>query len=575
MFSVFETDLIRNVDVYTGGFNAEYGGRVSSIMDMSLRDGNKKRHSGKIQATTFGAGMMAEGPIKKMKPNQASAVTYVMSAKGSYLEQASKAIYPHAVDDSSGTLPFNYMDIYGKVTLSSDNGSKFSLYGFRYDDNVNNYMGALDYNWNTYGGAFSFLIIPETVTMLMDGRIALSKYETEMQEHAIDAANRYSDIFGLTANMNFNYYMGQHEVKWGFEINAGNTNYEFTNFAKQTVSLDDKNNEFGIYAKYKGIFGKFIVEPGVRLQWYASLQEISPEPRLSLKYNVTPHFRLKASTGLYSQNLIAATSDREVVSLFYGFLASVENLPEKFRGSDITSNLQKAEHVVAGMEYDIGRHLTLNLEGYYKNFSQLTTINRNKLYEREDSDKPEYLRNDFIIENGTAYGMDFSAKYDFDKIYLWAAYSLAYVERRDEKVSYNPHYDRRHNLNLMASYKWGKAADWEVSTRWNYGSGFPFTPLAGTFEKLIFNTMDEDYLTQNGNIGMLYGKLYSYRLPSYHRLDFDLKKTFFLGQYTTLEASVGVTNLYDRKNPFYYSLMENKQINQLPILPNLGLCFKF
>jgi hypothetical protein len=130
-------------------------------------------------------------------------------------------------------------------------------------------------------------------------------------------------------------------------------------------------------------------------------------------------------------------------------------------------------------------------------------------------------------------------------------------------------------LNLLGSYKWGKASDWEVSARWNYGSGFPFTPLAGTFEKLIFNTVDEDYLHQNGDIGMLYGKLYSYRLPSYHRLDLDLKKTFFLGQYTTLEASIGVTNIYNRENPFYYSLIENKQINQLPILPNFGLCFKF
>jgi len=575
MFSVFETDLLRNADVYTGGFNAEYGGRVSSIMSLSLRDGNKKRHSGKVQATTFGAGVVAEGPIKKMQPNQAAAVTYVVSAKGSYLEQSSKALYPYATDEISGTLPFNYMDIYGKVTLSSNNGSKFGLYGFRYDDKVNNYMGMLNYGWNTYGGAFSFLVIPENASVLMDGRIAISKYTTEMEEHAVNAPERNSSIFGLTADMNFNYYLGKHEVKWGFEINAGNTKYEFTNFAKQSANFDDRNNEFGIYAKYKGIFGKLIVEPGLRVQWYASLQEISPEPRLSLKYNVTSHLRLKASGGMYSQNLIAATSDRDVVNLFYGFLASVENLPEKFRDKTLTSNLQKANHVVGGMEYDIGRYLTLNLEGYFKDFRQLTTINRNKMYSREDTDKPEYLRNDFIMENGQAYGMDFSAKFDFDKIYLWVAYSLAYVERKDEKIIYNPHYDRRHNLNFLASYKWGKAADWEVSTRWNYGSGFPFTPLAGSFEKIIIGTVDEDYLTQNGDIGMLYGKLYSYRLPSYHRLDFDLKKIFFLGQYTTLETSIGVTNIYNRENPFYYSLMEDKQINQLPILPNFGLCFKF
>jgi hypothetical protein len=264
-----------------------------------------------------------------------------------------------------------------------------------------------------------------------------------------------------------------------------------------------------------------------------------------------------------------------VVNLFYGFLASVENLPELFRDKKITSNLQKADHVVAGMEYDLGKYLTLNLEGYYKYFGQLTTMNRNKMFSKDDTDKAEFLRSDFIIEQGNAYGMDFSAKFDHDKLYLWLAYSLAFVERTDELMTYNPHYDRRHNLNFLASYKWGKAADWEASLRWNYGSGFPFTPLAGSFEKLYFGTVDEDYVHQNGDIGMLYGKLFSHRLPSYHRLDLDLKKIFFLGQYTTLEASIGVTNVYNRENPFYYSLIENKQINQLPILPNFGLCFKF
>jgi len=118
LFSVFDTDILRNADVYTGGFGAQYGGRISSIMDITTKDGNKTRLAGKISANTFGSKLLLEGPLKKQVRGSGSS-SFVLSAKTSYLDQSSKVFYDY-VNDGAG-LPFSFTDLYGKVSL---NGAK-------------------------------------------------------------------------------------------------------------------------------------------------------------------------------------------------------------------------------------------------------------------------------------------------------------------------------------------------------------------------------------------------------------------------------------------------------------------
>ena len=189
----------------------------------------------------------------------------------------------------------------------------------------------------------------------------------------------------------------------------------------------------------------------MRLHYYGSLSELSIEPRLGIKYNITEDFRFKASGGRYSQNLVAANSDRDVVNLFYGFLSGATDLPNSFRDRPITSKLQKAAHGVAGFEYDIGKYWDINLESYVKDFSQIA-INRNKLYNDIPvySDRPEILRKDFIVERGLAFGYDAVAKYE-GRYYLWAVYAWSKVTRDDGVQVYNPNFDRRHNINLVGN----------------------------------------------------------------------------------------------------------------------------
>jgi hypothetical protein len=200
---------------------------------------------------------------------------------------------------------------------------------------------------------------------------------------------------------------------------------------------------------------------------------------------------------------------------------------------------------------------------------------------QENSDVPDLLKKDFIIEDGYATGLDVTLKYETPRIYLWAVYSLGYVIRRYEDVNgdlqkYYPHYDRRHNVNLVATYILGDKFDWEINARWNYGSGFPFTLTQGYYGLLSFlDGIYSDYTTDNEDLGILYSDLNTGRLPSYHRLDVSVMKTFITGANSKLEASVSVTNLYDRENIFYTDRLTGDKIYQLPIMPSAGVMFYF
>lgn len=573
LFSVFETDIIRNTEIYTGGFGAEYGGRISSVIDVTTRDGNKKRIAGKAAASTFGAELLLEGPLKKQKDDGSGSSSFILSGRHSYLDKTSKVLYQYV--DTAG-LPFTYTDLYGKISLNAPNGSKVNFYGFVYDDKVIDYQSIADYHWSSYGGGTNFIVIPGKSPSLMEGYVAYSDYRITLEEGTSPA--RSSQINGFNLGLDFTYFLGKDELKYGIEMMGFKTVFDFSNSLNRKIEQKENTTELGIFVQYKKTWGNLLFEPSFRVQWYASLGDMSPEPRLAMKYNFTDNFRIKLAGGFYSQNLISARSNRDVVDLFYGFLSGPDNLPEEFNGKEVTHKLQKAQHAILGFEYNAGRHITLNLEGYYKNFSQLTNLNRNKLYDdnEDNADKPDELKKDFILEQGYATGMDLSVKAEYDRLYFWGVYSLGYIKLDDGNIEYYPYYDRRHNVNLVLTYTLGPARNWEISARWNLGTGFPFTETQGFYEKLTFGDgINTDYTTANGDLGIRYGEINQGRLPVFHRLDINVKRIFFIGNHSQLEVNLGATNVYDRENVFYIDRVTNERVDQLPIMPSLGVKISF
>jgi len=565
-FSVFETETIKNVDVLTGGFDAEYGGRISAIVDIKTREGDKSNFGGVVSANPFQSKVLLEGPIKKFNPATGTSASFIFTGKHSYIDQTSPLLYDYATTDPSGTLPFNFTDIYGKVSLAGGNGSKLNAFGFNYIDRVN-FQGIANLDWKSGGGGINFTLIPSGSNLTVDGIVAFSNYDISLDEG--DDRPRSSSIGGFNAGLNFTSFGTNSQFKYGFEVNGFNTDFSFVNFLDASINQKSFTTEISGYLKYKLTIGKLIIEPSIRLQYYASLPQLSPEPRFGLKYNINDRLRFKLAGGLYSQNLISSVNERDVVNLFVGFLAGPEEAILQPGSNERTeTKLQTSRHAVAGLEIDITDKIEFNVEPYIKEFTQIININRNKTLASD----PNYA-----AETGKAYGVDFLVSYTDKDVFLWFTYSHGYVNRDDGFQVYPTIFDRRHNFNALATYKFGDTRTWEASARWNFGTGFPFTLTQGFHSLFDFKDgITTDVLTENADLGVIYSEERNGgRLPDYHRLDLSVKKTFIFSKKSKLEATLSVTNAYNRDNIFFFDRESYERVDQLPILPSLGLAFHF
>ena len=577
LFSVFDNDIIRNADIHTAGFNAEHGGRVSSVMDITTRDGNRTRFGGKVGASTFGAKAMLEGPLKRQTEPGEGSSSFLLNFRNSYLNESSKLFYSYV--DTAG-LPFRFTDIYGKLSFNGASGSKFNLFGFNFNDGVD-YQGVSDLGWNNWGAGTNFVLVPSGSAVLIDGVFSLSNYTLELQEAGL--APRRSEIAGFNGGLNFKLFNGDDEARYGVEVLGFRTDFQFFNSLGREYRQEQNTTEIAGYFNYRKKLKNVVIDPGIRLHYYASLSVANVEPRLGFKWNLTDDLRFKAAAGRYSQNLVATNTDRDVVNLFYGFLSSPDDLPRTLTTAngtvrDIKDPLQRANHYLAGVEYDLTKNLTANFEVYFKDFRQVTNLNRNKLFEDtpEFADEPDELKKDFIVETGKAYGADLQLKYEKGTTFIWAVYSYTFVDRFDGIQEYNPIWDRRHNVNLLVSRAFGKFDSWKANVRWNFGSGFPFTQTQGFYGSIPFNgDINTDIVTSNADLTTIFGPLNQGRLPTYHRLDVGVTKRWKLDENRVIEMDLSVTNAYDRQNIFYFDRARFQRVDQLPLLPSAGVSYRF
>ncbi len=567
-FSVFETETIKSVDVMTGGFGARYGGRLSAVVDIKTKDGNNKNFSGKLSANPFMSKALFEGPIKRAKEPGDGSMSFLLTGKTSYIDQTSQSLYPYAVAVGGGAdnLPYSFTDIYGKVTMSAGNGSKLNLFMFDYTDRVNYEIADLD--WNLTGFGAKGLIIPTNSNLIINSNIAFSDYAINLIED--EGFPRQSGIQQTNVNFDFNYYGLNTDFSYGLFFNTLKTNFRFRNFRGITIDQNANAAELGGYFSVKSTLGKLILQPSVRGHFYQTQNVFSVEPRLGAKYNATDNFRLKMAGGLYSQDLLSSVNEEEVVNIFTGYLLGPEEtIIDVETGLAAENRLQRAAHLIVGTEFDLTDYIELNVEAYTKRFGQLVSLNRNKTTAQEP---------DFVAENGDARGLDFSLRYEKDRLYVWSTYSLGKVTRFDGEQVFPTIFDRRHNVNLLASYKFGSNEEWEAGLRWNYGSELPFTQTQGFYGNINF--IDQGLDTNVGNSNPDLSTLYSTtrnggRLTPYHRLDASIKRVFSIGERNKIEAQLSGTNAYNRPNIFFIDRKTSERIDQLPILPNFTLSWTF
>jgi len=583
LFSVFETEAIRNVDVYTAGFGAQYGDRTSAIVDVHTKDGNKNEATGIVSVSPIMARFLIDGPIiKSKKKDNGSAITYLLTAKNSYLDQSSKLLYSGFGEPFSSGLPYKFTDVYGKLTFSGDNGSKLNLFGFSFDDqahllNDSSYANIADYHWHTTGLGGTFVVSPGNSSALIDGRFAVSNYNISLSDIGVplDTVPRSSQINGFEAAINFTYFLPNYsQLKYGVEVSGLHTALNYYSASGITTTEDQQSTLAGLYFLFRHNFSsKFIFEPSLRFEYYSELNKLSPEPRLGMKYNISDNVRLKFATGVYSQNIVSTKSDQDIVNLFTGFLLSPDEQIDNVHGQIIKSNLQKAYHGVGGIEVDVHK-VEFNLEPWIKYFDPVIELNRDKLVETDP---------DFIAASGLAEGVDLSAKYSQQRIYLWAAMgyqdvNYTSIDAQGNIQTYPPPFDTRFNANLVAAYTLGEKKDWDVSARFNIHAPFPFTQTQGFYEQVnpAANGLATNINQQNGNLGVIYAdQINGGRLSWYHRLDLSVKKRFTLSNKSSLDATFAIINVYDRQNVFYVDRVTNVIVYQLPFFPSVNVTWNF
>lgn len=565
LFSSFETDVIKNVDVFTAGFDAYYGGRTSAVVDIKTRDGDKSRFKGFVSGSPFAVRGLLEAPIKKFEEGKTS-ISALVTAKKSLINQVDNILYSYASPSDSTGLPFDFQDLYGKISINTEGGSSFHFFGFNFSDGYNNPEIA-NIKWDNQGVGANFKLVPPNSTLIIDGTIGFTNYNTGIIEG--NDQPRESAIKELGGNINFNYYSTNLDIKYGIDFRAITTDFAFSNPFGVRLVQNQNTSEVGAFLKTKyNLHSRLILEPSFRVMYYAGQSTFSPEPRLNLKYNITPDFRFKSGAGLYSQNVISTSNDRDIVSLFNGFLTGPEEPVSGIDGKQLGNKLVLSRHVVAGFEKDLPGNLTVNLEGYYKDFPRIIIINRNKLTNEASN---------YATEEGHAYGIDLSLSKKTRRVDIWATYSLGFVNRFDGVQEYPAVFDRRHNSNIVFTYYLNNSKNTFLGLRWNFGSGFPFTQTRGFYNDQPISTSNTDYLTSNpGSFGIIYSSNRNNgRLPDYHRLDLSVTHKFNLTKTTGGEISASAVNTYNRDNIFYFDRIRYSRVNQLPFMPALSLRIDF
>lgn len=583
LFSVFETEAVRSVDVYTAGYSAQYGNRTSAIVDVHYKDGNKNNVSGVASLSPIMARAMLEGPLLKSKKlDNGSGITFLVTAKTSYLDKTSKSIYGSLGETFKNGLPYSFTDMYGKISFNGDNGSKLNLFAFNFDDKASLYNASTnknggEYHWKTFGSGATFIVSPSNTGALIDGKFAFSNYDITLSQvgTSTDTVPSNSSINGFESAINFTYFLPKYsQIKYGIEVSGLHTALNYNSASGIKTTMDRQSTMASIYFMYRQSFSnKVVIEPSVRVQYYSELNKISVQPRYGMKYNISDNVRLKAATGLFAQNIISTKTDRDIVNLFTGFLLSPDQQIKDENGNPVKSNLQTSFHFVSGIEVDVDK-VELNLEPWTKVFGQIDELNRNKLFASEA---------DFVAASGKAYGLDLSAKYSYKRIYLWGAagyQKVAYtgVGPDGKKQTYPTPFDTRMNANALVSYTAGKNKSWEISARFNIHSPFPFTQTQGFYENVgITNAgLGTDPLNQNGNLGILYAnEINNGRLSWYHRLDLSGKKHIAFKNKTNLDITLAVTNAYNRNNIFYVNRITNGKVYQLPLFPSANVTWNF
>jgi hypothetical protein len=539
LFGVFNGESIKASDVITGGFSPEFGSRLSSVINIVGKEGNRNYYGGKVNIGMLSAQAYIEGPVP--------AGAFSLSFRKSYFDKMLKKFL-------SKEVPLSFYDFAGKTTFDiTDQGKVYFNVMLSGDDITDSRPSQPNYSWNNYSIGTTLQTFFEQ--FLLNTSISYGSFKTVMDPKAESATEKLnSSINNLFLNIKAEYLFGNNDLlSFGLSMLDQNMDLSYINSSGYYINSSEFLSEATVWCKYKFTYIKnFIAEFGIRENigntengTYKNL-----EPRLNFKYQITPSIALKSSYTRMHQMMISISNEDDIVSLFEAYVPVSEYFyPER------------ADQYVLGFESRFFDNLNMTFQSYYKSISNFLGYNLN----RKSKSDP-----DFVSGKGESYGCEFMIKYNTNNYFGWITYNLNWVTKTLEEITYPPRYDKRHSLNVC----FGTKLPWDIDLSLNFegSTGMPFTPLLGLYN--LINLVDIPSSTSYidfGNRRTIFGNKNSKRLPFYHKMDINLSRSFVISGFPKINVMFDIINLYDQKNIFYYDITTGERMNMIPFLPSLSI----
>ena len=594
LFSVFNPDAIKTVRLTKGGFPARFGGRLSSVLQIDMKEGNMKKLKGDVTLGLISSKLTIEGPIIKNK------TSFIISGRRTYADLLVKPFLP---PNTSLSMYFYDLNIKINHKLSSKDRLFLSSYmgrdrfGVDYEESAEDYSDELNFGLG-YGNITSTFrwnhLFNDKLfsnTTLTYSRYAFntdfglsSSYRSNFGDDNYNISFGYiSGIEDFAGRIDFDYSPNPtHDIKFGYSYTHHNffpgettLNLNFdtpdtlANFVLDTVlNFSERVNVHEMFLYIEDdvkITNRLKANIGLHCGYY-SLDKINIQPRISTRYLLNENWSLKLSYAEMRQNihLLSNSSVGFPSDLWVPAIDSVPSQSSKQFAASVNTTLSDGKY-------------ELSLEGYYKTMSNLIAYKAG--YSNLES--TENWQN--AIETGgegKSYGMELFLQKKLGNITGWIGYTLSWTNRQFDNINFGawfPYkYDRRHDISVVISHKINNK--WSVSATWAYGTG-----NAITFPQAIY--LGHPYIGWGGQEGIdlveSYGERNSTRLGHYHRLDVGLTHRKQKTNYERI-VSIGAYNAYNRKNPFfaYLSFDENanriaRQVSLFPIIPSISLRYKF
>jgi hypothetical protein len=545
IFSVFNPNVVDNVEVYTGAFPPGFGGRLSSVVNIMTRDGRADRISARTNVNLMSMEAQVEGPA---------------IANSSWFLDVRKSFSSPTFSKIIGEdIPVSFFDGTCKMSIQPSGVQKFNLTVLSSGDNLlSREPDQPDYSWRNTGISISGSDLP-TERLFVQWQVYGSSYSATRDSRfstRISPASTSVRHYGIRTSATV--YTGPKDLYYfGFEFASPALDYSF--FNRMGIHQDIQNNFFeaSMWARYQADIGDLQIDAGLHaelaplLEGGQASQEI--QPRLNLNYLALGTWRVKASYGRFTQRMLTVGNEDDIISIFDAWIKVPSNLPP-----------EQADHYVLGLSGSVTEEMSLSLEGYHKHYGSLVVYNQDKILPAD----PDYVQG-----KGNADGVELMLRSRSPLVDLYGAYSLSWVRIENEGLAYYPRYDRRHHVNLMAIVHALKGLN--ITLKWEYGSGFPFSETVGYFDRLTLdNALPGRFELETGPPYIMLGAKNAARLPGYHRLDASISYELSLHGF---EISVGadLLNLYDHKNIFYFDRTTGQRVNMLPFFPSATITVKY